>query len=306
MSGGSGDTGEGGALRLGRQADALRRAAVPSAGAGAGAGASGPIASPAPPWLAVTGAKGGVGKTLVAVNLALLLAQKGYRTLLVDLDPGCGNVDVHLRLPRRWSLDDAVAGRCTPEAAVVDGPAGLRVLAGRSGADDLCAADPERLRRTFAAVDAAARGSDLVVCDTGAGLGPVTLAAAERAQAVLGLVTPDPAAITDAYAQCKLLHQRGRPLPRLVLNGVTSRDEAMRTAGRFATVCRRFLGADAPLCGWLRRDEGLAQSALQQRPFALAGHGPALDELRALCAAALAALPSLPRRPVRGVAAVAV
>ena len=62
------------------------------------------------PWVAVTGAKGGVGKTLVAVNLALLLARSGYRTLLVDLDPGCGNVDVHLRLQRRATLDDAVSG----------------------------------------------------------------------------------------------------------------------------------------------------------------------------------------------------
>lgn len=253
-------------------------------------------AAKAPPMIAFTGAKGGVGKTLVAVNVALLLQQRGYRTLLVDLDRGCGNVDVHLRLSRARSLDDAVQGQCPARDAVAQGPFGLGVLSFGSGLAGPDVQDEALLQRTFAAVAAAAHGYDVVVCDTGAGIGPLALAAAERADATVAIATPDPSALTDAYAQCKLLHLRGRPLPHLLMNGVRSRNEAMQTAGKFAGVCRQFLGQDAPLFGVLRRDAELERSALQQRPLALHGTGPAAQDLQSLCAAALAALPTLPRR----------
>lgn len=253
------------------------------------------------PRIAVTGAKGGVGKTLVAVNLALLLAQKGYRTLLVDLDPGCGNVDVHLRLARANTLDDALLGQCEAVEAVVDGPHGLRVLGGRSGSLALADAGQQTVDAVFSVIERAAADVDVVVVDTGAGLGALSLAAAERADLVLSIATADPSALTDAYAQCKLLHQRGRPLPRLLVNGAPSREDAMRTATKFAAVCRRFLGSEAPFFGWLRRDAQLEKSSLEQRPVALGtpASSAAADELKALCAAALSALPTLPRRQAR-------
>ena len=92
------------------------------------------IIRPAPrrtPWIAVSGGKGGVGKTLVAVNLAILIARAGYRALLVDLDPGLANVDVHLRMAPEFTIEDLAEGACSMEEAILGGPAGLKVLAGR-------------------------------------------------------------------------------------------------------------------------------------------------------------------------------
>lgn len=283
--------------RLGRQGDGLRQLRELRGSRGA----------TAPPWVAVAGAKGGVGKTLLAVNLALQLARAGQRTLLVDFDPGCGNVDVHLRLSPRRTLEDVLAGRCPPAAALVDGPGGLRVLAGRSGSSRLAArlADDAARPGVLAAVGDAAAGLDVVVCDTGAGIGPAVLAVAGRAELVLGATTPEPSALTDTYALCKVLHRRGRPLPRLVVNRVRSRDEAMRTAGRLATVCARFLAAPCELLGWVRDDPELERSVFEQRPFALHGHGEALADLRALAAATRSALPPLPRRQGRPPAEIA-
>jgi flagellar biosynthesis protein FlhG len=255
--------------------------------------------APRTPWVAVAGAKGGVGKTALAVNLALLFARAGHRTLLVDLDPGCGDVDVHLRFAPAFTVEDLAAAVCTPAQAIVDGPAGLRILAGRSGSPALCTADAAILARTLDAVERAAAGHDVVVCDTGAGIGPAVLAVAERADLVLGVTTPEPAAVTDAYALCKRLQQRGRPMPRLVVNAVRSRDEAMRTAARLGAVCERFLGAGCALLGWVHADERLARSVALQQPFALSGQGPAQDDLRSLAAAVLSALPALVLRPSR-------
>ncbi|HLQ37340.1 MAG TPA: P-loop NTPase [Planctomycetota bacterium] len=243
------------------------------------------------PWLAVTGGKGGVGKTTLAVNLALLLQRAGRRTLLVDLDPGLGNVDVHLRLAPHFTVEDIANGVCSPAAAVVDGPGRLRVLAGRSGSTQMTGGDAAFLPKVLAAVAAAAATSDLVVCDTGAGIGPAVLAVALRAEQVMAVTTADPSALTDTYAMCKVLHARGRQLPGLVVNRVRSRDEAMRTAGKLTTVCRKFLSAELPLLGWVSVDGMLELSVAEQRPFALHGQGPAMEDLRGLCAGVLSAMP---------------
>lgn len=248
------------------------------------------------PWLAVAGAKGGVGKTTLAVNLAILLARAGHRTLLVDFDPGCGDVGVHLRLAGRRDLEDLAAGSCTPRDALVDGPGGMAVLLGRSGSPSLAGADPALLERALRAVDEAAAEFDVVVCDTGAGIGLATIAVAQRADLVLGVSTPDAVALTDAYALCKVLHLRGAPLPHLVVNRTRSRDEAMRTTAKLGAVVRKFLGAALPSCGWVAHDALVERAIAEQRPVALSGHGHGLDDLRALCAAVLAHLPAVARR----------
>lgn len=248
------------------------------------------------PLLAIAGAKGGVGKTMLATNLALLLARAGHRTLLVDFDPGCGNVGVHLRLSAQRDLDDVATGEVAVREACVDGPGGIHVLLGRSGSGLLAGDDDQPRDRALQAIRAARGDFDVVVIDTGAGIGPATLAVADCADLVLGVTTPDAAALTDAYALCKVLHRRGRALPRLVVNRVHSRDEAMRTAARLAAVARKFLGAEVMTSGWVGDDPAIPLSIQDQRPIALFGQGQGLDDLRSVCAAALACLPGLGRR----------
>jgi flagellar biosynthesis protein FlhG len=247
------------------------------------------------PWLAVAGAKGGVGKTTLAVNLAVLLSRKGHRVLLVDFDPGCGNVAVHLRLAGRFDLEDVATGVCSAADALLDGPGGIRVLLGRSGPTVLVGDDPAPRQRALAEVSTVARDFDVVVVDTGAGIGPATLAVTERADLVLAVTTADAAAVTDTYALCKVLHLRGRPLPQLVANRVASRDEAMRTAAKLTGVTRKFLGKDLKLCGSVGRDAKVEHGVLAQEPIALFGVGPGLDDLQSLAASALAALPPVGR-----------
>jgi len=252
---------------------------------------------PAQPWIAVAGAKGGVGKTTLAVNLAILLAKTGRRVLLVDADPGCGNIGVHLRLAGRFHLDDVVDGRCDVRTAILQGPAAIGVLTTCSGATTFV--EGERMTRAIAAIEQAAKDFDLVVCDTGAGIGPATTTILERADLVLSVTTPDVASLTDAYALCKVLHLRGRPQPRLVVNRVRSREEAMRTAGKLSSVVGKFLGGACTLTGWVNQDEELTRSLALQRPVAVDGDTKIVEDLRALCAAALAELPRRGPEPSR-------
>jgi len=248
------------------------------------------------PWVAVSGGKGGVGKTLIAVNLAILTGRSGYRTLLVDLDPGLPNVDVHMRMAPRFTIDDVVEGTCTATQALVRGPGRISVLCGRSGSTRLAQGDRAYLNCVFDAVRRAACGFDVVILDTGAGIGPSVMAAAQRAALVLAVTTPDPAAVTDTYALCKLLLMRKGTVPRVVINQVRSRGEAMQTAGRLSVVCQKFLGKELDVAGWLRRNSSLHSSVADQRPYGIAGTGPAMEDLRAMVAMTLSALPGLRRR----------
>lgn len=247
------------------------------------------------PWVAVAGAKGGVGKTTLAANLAILLCRAGYRTLLVDFDPGCGNVAVHLRLGGPRDLEDVAAGLCPMREALVDGPGGIQVVLGRSGSPTLAGGDQGLLDHALIAVGEIAKDFDVVVCDTGAGIGRATLSVAERANLVLAVTTSDAAALTDTYALCKVLQLRGRPLPHLVVNRVRSREEAMRTARKLGAVVEKFLGSESRLCGWVAQDALVDQSIAEQRPIALFGQGPGFEDLRSLCAAVLAELPAMTR-----------
>lgn len=255
------------------------------------------LAMPAPaatPWVAVTGAKGGVGKTTIAVNLAILLAKAGYRTLLADLDPGCGDVGVHLRLAARRDLDDAAAGECSAREALVDGPAGISVLLGKSGSNRLVGDAP--MTALLDELTVVARDFDVVVADTGAGIGPATMSVAERADVVLGVTTPDAAALTDTYAFTKVLQQSRGELPRVVVNRAASHDEAARAAGRLGAVARKFLGAATEMCAKIARDGLVEASVVEQRPLAMFGRGPAAEDLRALCANVLAEICDTRRR----------
>jgi flagellar biosynthesis protein FlhG len=262
----------------------------------------------ATPWLALAGAKGGVGKTTLAVNLAVLLAAPATACCWSTSIPGCGNVAVHLRLQGRFDLDDVAAGTCSarrraarragrhPRAARAFGPDAAARR--RSRAAEPCA------RRTHRRGQLVRRGGDR----HRRRLGQATLAVTERADLVLAVTTPDAAAVTDTYALCKVLHLRGRPLPQLVANRVQTREEAMRTAAKLAGVTRKFLGKDLTLCGFVARDAKVEHAVLAQEPVALFGTGPGLDDLQSLAAAALAALPPVRRtqpapvalpRPVR-------
>lgn len=241
------------------------------------------------PFVLVTGGKGGVGKSTLAANLGVALAQAGVATLLVDLDLGLANLDVLLRLERRADVEELLAGRLALEDCVVRGPAGLDVLPAASGVYELAQAGAERRGALLSEVARAAASYELVLGDTAAGIGEDVLAFAAAADRVLLVTTPEPAAVTDAYGVLKALDvwSRGAGLevatPELVVNLAAGVEEARRVAGRLRTVAERFLARSPHLVGWLPRSRTVLASTLDQRPFVLAEPAsPAAKRLAAL------------------------
>jgi flagellar biosynthesis protein FlhG len=87
--------------------------------------------------IAVTGGKGGVGKTSVSVNLATALAASGKRVVLLDGDLGLANADVFLGLSPRYTLAHVMSGERTLDEILVTAPQGFLVVPAASGAADM-------------------------------------------------------------------------------------------------------------------------------------------------------------------------
>jgi flagellar biosynthesis protein FlhG len=253
-----------------------------------------------PPVLAIASGKGGVGKTVVAVNLGVQFGRSGYRPLLVDLDPGLANCAVHLRLAPQRTLDDVVHAGTEPQHCVIEGPAGMSLLPGSSASEALAAMNAaaygtllERLTQSF-------RGHGLVVLDNGAGIGPGPLTAIQRSDLLLLVTTPEPGALTDAYALLKVMQRTGIATPTvLCINRVRGRDEALRAATRLRQVVARYLGSEPPeLVGWLTEHHEIERSVRRQLPLLLSPNGSPGEDLRAMAAALLARLPAVRRSAV--------
>ena len=232
--------------------------------------------------IAVTGGKGGVGKTNVSVNLAVSLAEMGKRTLLMDADLGLANVDVLLGLSPKFTLADLVAGRCQLEDVLLEGPEGLMVVPASSGfrhMAELTPAEHVGLVHVFSELQ---RALDVMVVDTAAGITDSVLTFCQAAQDTVVVVCDEPASITDAYALIKVLaRERGLDRVHVIANMVRDPNEGRKLYEKLSRVCERFIGdvslnylGAVPQCDWLRM--------AVQRQQAVATAYPASPSARAI------------------------
>ena len=220
--------------------------------------------------------KGGVGKTAVAVNLAIALHRRGARVTVVDGDLGTANVDVVCGLSPSLRLDgalrEAVAGARAADLAPcsADTPYGFRLVAGIAGVArgaDLSGQERRALVDGLASLDGEA---DIVIIDAGAGIGAATRSLMLAADLPLIIATPEPASVADAYGLLKSLRVEGlrsNATPRLVLNQVGSRAERDAVHARLNAVAQRFLRIELPLIGSVGWDRDAMLAARVRRPL---------------------------------------
>src|SRR3984957_14528486 len=167
--------------------------------------------------IAVTSGKGGVGKSNIAVNLAIKFASVGKRVVLMDADLGLANTDVLCNIDLPSNLSHVIPRKRELSDVMVDGPGGFRLIGGASGLARMAdLSDYDRQRLVSAMADLEAR-TDVILIDTGAGISPNVLSFTRSADQVLVVTTPEPTAITDAYAVIKVINrdQQDRPLSLL-------------------------------------------------------------------------------------------
>jgi len=218
--------------------------------------------------IAVTGGKGGVGKTNISANLAVALAGMGKRTLLLDADLGLANIDVVLGLQPKHTLADLVAGRATLEEVIIEGPNGVLVVPAASGRRHMAELQPAEhigLVNVFSELE---RDLDVMIIDTAAGITDSVLTFCQAAQDTVVVVCDEPASITDAYALIKVLsRERGVDRVQVVANMARDPNEGRALYEKLVRVCEKFL-IDVSLnyLGCVPQDDWLRLSVQRQQP----------------------------------------
>jgi flagellar biosynthesis protein FlhG len=221
--------------------------------------------------IAITSGKGGVGKSNIALNLGILLSAAGNRVALIDADLGLANLDVLMDVNVRANLSHVVNGQKRLEEVILDLPCGVQLVPGASGLAKLAHLSEFQRAQLVQELSALESDNDVIIIDTGAGIGPDMLQFTSGADRTIVVTAPEPTAITDAYAVIKVLSQRGyRGSIGLLVNFATDRMEARSTFQRISTVARQFLGAKVLDAGYVLNDPKVRDSVRRRQPFVLA------------------------------------
>jgi len=217
--------------------------------------------------IAVTGGKGGTGKTSVAVNLATALAQMGRKTMLLDGDLGLANVDVLLGLTPRYTLEHVLRGERTIEEVILETSAGVRVVPASSGVARMACLSPSEQNGIVQAFSTLPGPLHVLIIDTAAGIAEPVLQFCQAAQQVLLLLRDEPTSLTDTYALVKLLSRdRGVRQFRVVTNLSRRVEEGQIAFRRLQRVTDRYLEVVLEHVGDIPEDPSLQKSVQAQRP----------------------------------------
>jgi flagellar biosynthesis protein FlhG len=215
---------------------------------------------------AITSGKGGVGKTAVVANLAVLLARMGKRVLILDADLGLANIDVVFGLAPGHNLNHFFSGEQGLEAILTDGPEGIKILPAGSGVQRFTRLDTQQKMRLLEALDVMNNDFDFVLIDTEAGISENVTYFTTAAQEILVVTTPEPTAITDAYALMKLLsNQYHEKHFNLIVNFIKSEDEALDVYRKLTMVANRYLDISIDYIGSIPRDKMMVDAIRKQQ-----------------------------------------
>ena len=244
--------------------------------------------------IAVTSGKGGVGKTSLAVNLAVAMSRLGHQVGLVDADFSLGNVDVCLGLTPQHHLGAVLNGTRSIADITLEGPSGVRVIPAGSGVRALTSLDGQQWTRLVAAMDEAGRDLDFLVFDTATGIADTVLGVIGLADYVLVVTSYEPAAVIDAYAAIKLVTANSPSKPiGVVVNTARDAEEANTVFRQISTAAERFLNRTLRFDGYVLEDRLLRESLLAQVPMVeRETAGPASRCIRRLACRLAASRPS--------------
>jgi flagellar biosynthesis protein FlhG len=221
--------------------------------------------------IAVTSGKGGVGKTNLALNLAIEFQRMGKMTVVLDADMGMANVHLLAGTSPRHSLTDLLSGRVEMAELVEAGPEGIGIIAGGSGILAMADSRQQDRYRIIESLVQLEKAAEIILVDTGAGMGRSVRDFLQAADEILFVITPDITSLTDAYGLLKALHQENLPgLPiHLVVNMVQSLKQAADVSLRFASCSREFLGRDIIDAGYILKDATVSQATARRTPHSI-------------------------------------
>jgi flagellar biosynthesis protein FlhG len=218
--------------------------------------------------MAVTSGKGGVGKTMLTANLAVLGAKRGKRVLVIDADLGLANIEIVFGVKPKRHVGDLLNPEVSPDDVLIEVRPGIHILPAASGIQQLTQLGEEEKLRLLSTLDGLADRFDLVLIDSGAGIGDNVLFFVGVAQEIILVVTPEPTSLVDAYAAVKVLSQQaGIKDFGVVVNNVVDEMAARDVFHKLVGLTDRFLSVRIRHLGYITRDENVHRAVMAQKPI---------------------------------------
>lgn len=215
--------------------------------------------------VAVTGGKGGVGKTSITLNAAIAAAKLGKKVMVLDADLGLANVDVMLGLRVERNLSHVLSGDCTLDEILVTGPYGVKIAPATSGTKSMTELSPHEHAGLIRAFGELKTPIDILVIDTAAGISDMVVSFSRAAQDVVIVVCDEPTSLTDAYALIKILNrEHGVFKFKVVANMVTNERQGRELFNKLSKVTSRFLDVALELSAIVPFDENVRKSVRKQ------------------------------------------
>ena len=214
--------------------------------------------------IAVASGKGGVGKSVIAINLAMALARQGNSVCLLDASSGVGHLELLCGRNAYWNLSHVVAGSRRLEDITHEGPLGVHVVSGAS-----CLLDTnDSSMSLLPQLNALEQNHDWLIVDTSSGPSRWNVPFLRAADRVLIVTTPEPTAIAEAYSAVKSLSNTEGLVISALVNRASSAEQASEILGRLRGAARSFLRADLDPAGGIPEDVAVQESVAARQPLA--------------------------------------
>ncbi len=215
--------------------------------------------------IAVTGGKGGVGKTNITLNTAIAMAKQGKRVMVLDADLGLANVDVMLGLRVEKNLSHVLSGECTLDEVLVTGPHGIKIAPASSGTQSMTELSPTEHAGLIRAFSELRSQIDVLIVDTAAGISDMVLSFSKASQDIMVVVCDEPTSLTDAYALIKILNrEHGVFRFKIIANMVRDVREGQELFSKLSKVTGRFLDVALELVATVPFDENIRRAVRKQ------------------------------------------
>lgn len=220
--------------------------------------------------IAVMSGKGGVGKSNFSLNFALALKRQNQNVLLFDLDIGMGNIDILVGGGSKYTIVDFFERNIPFYEIISIGPEGLPYISGGTGLASIFQLDEQKFQFFVDELAKVFSEYDFVIFDMGAGITEDSLKFILSVDEIFVIATPEPTAITDAYAAIKYICMNNETIPfSIIVNRTTSTKVTNLTFNRLSNTIRQFLKRDVPLLGYIPDDAMITNAVLEQIPFLL-------------------------------------
>ena len=216
--------------------------------------------------IAVTSGKGGVGKSSIALNLAISLALTNSKVCLLDASLGLGSIDLLCGLNGYWNLSHVIAGSRQIDEIILKGPAGVDVIPGVSGLAEMSNSPAAVQEELLAQLEELESKYDYMIIDTGTGIHQTVKRFVTSADNVYVVTTPEPTSITDAYAVIKTFMNYSTPRFEVIVNQAESLEQGERIIERLQATAQLFLRSHITSAAVIPFDVAVQQAVSLRSP----------------------------------------